>query len=92
MGNQRQTRPKNWILTWDNPQFGTVILCRDGMYRKCPHFGDSSDCARQFSSANWALKRVRRDFGDYEAIAIDSSRARALGIGASYFDAFGGNL
>jgi hypothetical protein len=56
---------KDWILQWHNEQFGTVILCKDGMWRKTPDYGDYKECVRTWSSANWALRACKNWHGEY---------------------------
>lgn len=63
-------KQKCWQLEWDNEQHGTVVLCKDGMWRKCPDYGDYKECVKLWTSANWALRVVRGRSGEYTAIRI----------------------
>jgi hypothetical protein len=58
-------KQKCWQLEWDNEQFGTVILCKDGFWRKCPDYGDYKECVRLWTSSNWALRFCRNWRGSY---------------------------
>lgn len=83
-------KPKNWILVWHHDQLGTLIRCRDKVWRQHADFGTFPECIKQFSSSNWALRAVRRLSGEYEAIAVVDSNgfvtetAKSLGIGDSF--------
>jgi hypothetical protein len=72
-------KQKRWLLQWHNEQHGTVILCKDGTWRKCPDYGDYKECVKFWTSANWALRVVRHKQGEYTAIKLSEQSENCLG-------------
>jgi hypothetical protein len=62
-----KAKKRDWILTWRHPQHGTVTLCQDGLWRKTPDYGTYPECVKQYTSPNWALRRVRHQMGEFTA-------------------------